>query len=98
MIRRIKMIIKEMVKNAAGRYALFTLKHDSNPAIRKIAKSIDHIKQNKAWTNEEKHALLLIENLRNELENSTESIIVTDYGAGNPTSGKTTEEMESGTD
>jgi predicted O-methyltransferase YrrM len=98
MLHRIKMIIKDKMKNAADRYTLLTLKHDSNSAVRQIAKSIDCIRQNKEWTNEEKHALLLIQNLRNELENSTESIIVTDYGAGNPMSGKTMEEMEFGTD
>lgn len=98
MLDRIKMIIKDNVANAADRFTLFNLKRDSNFCIKQIAESIDDIRQNKEWTNEEKRELDLIENLRNELENCAEPIIVTDYGAGNPTSGKTIEEMDSGSD
>ena len=71
---------------------------NSNDDIRKMSRCIHFVKTGMAWSDEESAALRQIDSLRNELENSTETVTVTDYGAGDPDSEKSEAEMVAGTD
>ena len=94
----IKNRIINKLKKIKADYEWRKLMNNANPEIRKVAGCIAFVKAGNAWTAEEKETLYLIDNLRNELENSVESVVVTDYGAGDPNEAKTTAEMLAGTD
>ena len=71
-----------------------------NPSqqISQLAKSIEFISKNKALTSEEKKAIELINNLRENLTNSNDVVLVKDFGAGSPDSNLSKMEMDSGVD
>ena len=94
----IKDRIINKLKAVKADYEWQKLLKNSNAAVRKMATCIQSVKTGKAWSDEEKDALRLIDDLRNELENSTETITVTDYGAGDPDADMSEAEMVAGKD
>ena len=69
---------------------------DPTTQIGKLGKSIEFVRKNRELTIKERNALELIKNLRKNLENSSDVILVKDFGSGEPNSNLSIQEMESG--
>jgi predicted O-methyltransferase YrrM len=76
-------------------WGLYRLRHERSPLISCITQSVRDARANKV-TLEEKEWIGRIESLRAELNASSRPITRTDFGAGNPDSTRTQEEMRRG--
>lgn len=76
-------------------WSLFRMSRDSNRAVRAVAYGIRSTLINSV-SSEETEWINRIERLRAEMNASTEPIVLRDYGAGQPGSNRTQEEMRDG--
>jgi predicted O-methyltransferase YrrM len=76
---------------------LYALSHEGNRITESITHSVREAMK-PALTLEEKNWIDRIESLRTEMNTSTEQLTRTDYGAGNPDSTRTQQEMQAGVD
>ena len=78
-----------------SRRRLRTLRRNEHPAAKRIARAIDNA-LTRTLTAEEKRWVTRIEELRKSLRASTESVTLTDYGAGDPDAARSVDEMRAG--
>lgn len=84
----------KLIKQYRSRYTLRRLRSHENLKLKAIGDAL--YESSRQFSHEEKELINLIEQRRSFLLSSDEEITVIDYGAGNPTSNRTKEEMNKG--
>jgi predicted O-methyltransferase YrrM len=97
MITRIKQKLNRSIEAKRSRTLLNSLINSKDECIKVFSKLLkDSISSGNHWTSEEKAAIGMVNQIREEYLASDETVNITDYGSGSSTSTRTKEEMSSG--
>lgn len=98
MIKRAKNKVERMVEVQKAKLLLKRLQKHNNIDIRTFAAILKStISNNKCWTEDEQESLGRINEIRNEILSSKETVNIMDYGSASTISKRTKEQMSAGT-